>query len=103
MGNVFAQEHRGLYQSQVQIDTCSSDDHLKSVVFCCFDKAIEAQLHCRFVKYLVSLRESDNVLLRLGFKLCLSGSCFNTCNSYVYIKERYNMKSDFSDHEKVYT
>ena len=62
------------------------------------DKAIEVQLHCRFVKYLVSLRESDNVLLKLGFKLCLSGSCSNTCNSYVYIKERYNMKSD---HEKV--
>ena len=65
------------------------------------DKAIEAQLHCRFVKYLVSLHESDNVLLKLGFKLCLSGSCSNTCNSYVYIKERYNMKSDFSDHKKV--
>ena len=28
------------------------------------DKAIEAQLHCRFVKYLVSLHESDNVLLK---------------------------------------
>ena len=23
------------------------------------------------------------------------------CNSYVYIKERYNIKSNFSDHEKV--
>ena len=65
------------------------------------DKAIEAQLHYRFVIYFVSLSESDNALLKLGFKLCLSESCSSTCNSYVYTKEKYNMKSDFSDHKKV--
>ena len=42
------------------------------------DKAIEAQLDYRFVKYFVSLRESDNILFKLGFKLCLSASCFST-------------------------
>ena len=45
------------------------------------DKAIEAELHCRFAKYFVSLSESDNVLLKLGFKLRLSGSCSSACNS----------------------
>ena len=47
------------------------------------------------------MSESDNSLLKLSVKLCLQGSCSSVCNSYVPIKDKYNLRNDLSDYKKI--
>ena len=65
------------------------------------DKPIEVQLHNRVVKFLASMYESDNSLLKLSVKLCLQGSCSSACNSYVHIKDKYKLRNGLSDYRKI--
>ena len=61
------------------------------------DRPVEVQLHNRFVNFLKSLSRSDNILLKLGFQLSISGSCSNVCNSCLYIKDKYGVKGDITN------
>ena len=65
------------------------------------DKAIEVQLHNRLVRFLASMTESDNPILKLSVKLCQSGSASSACNNYVYIKDKYNLRNNLSDCKKM--
>ena len=54
-------------------------------------------MHNRFISFLKSLSRSENILLKLGFQLSISGSCSSVSNSYVYIKEKYGVKGDITN------
>ena len=54
---------------------------------------VEMQLHKRFMNFAKEVMLSNNSLIKLCFKLEISGSCFGFCNSSVFIKYSYKMES----------